>query len=53
MTLPGIGETLAERIVVYRNTHGRFRSVEQLLNVEGIGTGKLEAILDYITTGGK
>ena len=52
MSLPGIGETLAERIIVYRDTHGYFQSPEELLNVEGIGSKKLEAILQHITTGG-
>ena len=50
--LPGIGEVLARRIVDYRTTHGRFTAVEQLTNVEGIGEGKLEAILEQITIGG-
>lgn len=50
--LPGIGEVLAQRIVDYRNTHGAFTAVEQLTNVEGIGEGKLDAILDQITLGG-
>jgi len=52
-SIPGIGETLARRIVDYRRVHGKFQSIDQLLNVEGIGTGKLSAILDLITTGGK
>ena len=50
--LPGIGEVLADRILAYRDTHGSFPCVEELLNVEGIGTKKLEEILDLITTGG-
>lgn len=50
--LPGIGPTLARRILEYRDLVGQFEVPAELLNVEGIGAGKLEAILDYITTGG-
>lgn len=50
--LPGIGATLARRIVDYRDIHGSFTSVSELLNVEGIGAQKLEAIIDYVIAGG-
>ncbi|BAK98510.1 hypothetical protein OBV_13120 [Oscillibacter valericigenes Sjm18-20] len=50
-TLPGIGEKLAERIVKYRADNGDFASVDDLLNVSGIGEGKLEALRDYVSVG--
>lgn len=47
--LPGIGPTLAARIVEYRSRHGPFRAVEELLNVSGIGDKKLEEVRALIT----
>lgn len=46
--LPGLGEVLAERIIAYREMNGTFATVEELLRVEGIGEGKLEAIRNEI-----
>jgi len=47
--LPGIGPELAERIVNYRKTIGRFVSTEQIMDVEGIGEKRYEALKDLIT----
>jgi competence protein ComEA len=43
-TLPGVGPATAQAIVDYRSQHGSFRSVEDLLNVRGIGQAKLDQI---------
>lgn len=45
----GIGETTARAIVEYRGTHGNFSSVDELLNVRGIGQATLEKIRPYLT----
>jgi competence protein ComEA len=43
-TLDGIGPTLAQRIVAWRDAHGGFQSVEQLREVEGIGDKRFQAL---------
>ena len=52
-TLPGIGESLAKRIVDYRTEHGPFESPEALMEVSGIGEKKLEELRDYVTVAGE
>jgi competence protein ComEA len=47
-TLPGIGPATADAIVSYRTEHGRFRSVEELLEVRGIGQAKLDELRDKV-----
>jgi len=46
--LPGVGPALAERIVTYRETNGPFQSVDELINVPGIGPTKLEQLRPYV-----
>ncbi|MFC1928067.1 helix-hairpin-helix domain-containing protein [Chloroflexota bacterium] len=47
--LPGIGETLAQRIIDYRQQNGPFHNTNELLKVAGIGTAVYEQIKDLIT----
>jgi len=47
--LPGIGPAIAEDIVDYRNKNGEFKTVEDLLNVPGIGQSKLNKLKDNVT----
>jgi competence protein ComEA len=47
--IPGIGPVLAQRIIEYRQTHGRFQSVDELLEVRGIGPKRLESMRPYVT----
>ncbi len=48
-TLPGIGESTAEKIIEYRNNYGGFNSLEELKNISGIGEKKYEKIKELIT----
>lgn len=47
--LPGIGDTTADKIIAYREEHGGFSSIEELMNVPGIGQTKFESLKDLIS----
>ena len=47
--LPGIGKSYAQRIIEYRETIGEFTSVEELINVKGIGEKTLEKLKPFLT----
>ena len=46
--LPGIGASIAGRIIEYRNKNGKFKSIEDIKNVTGIGDSKFEKIKESI-----
>lgn len=48
-TLPGIGESKAESIISYRNEHGAYGQIEDIMKVEGIKDGLFQKIKDRIT----
>ena len=50
--LPGIGKGLAKRIVEYRTTNGPFKSVEELIQVRGIGKKTFAKMKERLVIGG-
>lgn len=49
--LPGIGPSTAQKILDYRDENGRFNSIEEIMNVSGIGEAKFNSVKDLITVG--
>jgi len=49
--LPGIGPSLAKQIFAYREKHGPFRRVEDLMAIRGIGFKKWKQIRPYVRVG--
>lgn len=48
-TLPGIGDSTAQKIIEYREKNGRFKTIEDIKNVSGIGDSKYNTLKDKIT----
>jgi len=48
-TLPGVGPSIAQRIIDYRTTNGPFKSIEDIKDVRGIGDATFEEMKDKIT----
>lgn len=49
--VPGIGKSLAQRIVSFREKNGAFAKVDDLLKVQGIGEKSLEKLRPFLTAG--
>jgi competence protein ComEA len=48
--LPGVGRVTAERILDFREKYGRFKSIEEIKKIKGIGEKKFEKMKDFIVT---
>ena len=48
-TLSGVGSSRAKSIIAYREQHGAFQKIEDIMNVEGIKEGLFQKIRDSIT----
>ena len=48
-TLPGIGPSIALKIISYRKENGKFSTIEDIKNISGIGENKFESIKDLIS----
>ena len=48
-TLPGIGEGTAEKIIEYRSKAGKFKAIDEIKKIPGIGESKFKSLKDKIT----
>ncbi|HZX11098.1 MAG TPA: helix-hairpin-helix domain-containing protein [Acidobacteriota bacterium] len=49
--LPRIGEVVAQRIIEFREKNGKFKKIEELMKVRGIGEKTFDNLKDLITVG--
>lgn len=49
--LPRVGPKIAERIIQFRETHGEFKKIEEIMKVRGIGESTFNKMKDKITVG--
>ena len=49
MTISGVGEKIATSIITYREQIGGFNSMEQLMNIEGIGEKRFAVLCEHLT----
>ena len=48
-SIPGIGKSLSQRILAFREKNGAFQSVDDLLKVQGIGEKSIQKLRPYLT----
>lgn len=49
MTLPGVGESTAIKIIDYRKSNGKFQKIEDIKNVPGIGDSKFQNMKEKLS----
>lgn len=48
-TVPGIGKSLSQRILAFREKNGPFQSVDDLLKIQGVGEKSIQKLRPYLT----